>query len=74
MDKAEFMDVLFENGFKPINENGCIMIVTPNKDDHELMVALAEKCGYVGRGSYGWRHTRKEKEIKEDQNYDVHEG
>ena len=61
IDKYSFMDVLKVNGFSPIDEDGCVMIITPNKEDKNKMQSLAEKCGYAGRGSYGWRKVRTDK-------------
>lgn len=58
IDKYSFMEVLKEHGFSPVDEDGCVMIITPNKEDKNKMQTLAEKCGYAGRGSYGWRKTR----------------
>lgn len=61
MDKQGFMQVLSNNGFEPINEGGCIMIVTPDKGDQSKMETLAKACGYAGKGSYGWRRSRNTK-------------
>lgn len=68
MTKAGFMEVLANHGFKPINEDGCIMIITPNKEDHAKMEAIAKKCGYAGCGSYGWR---KPKGVQSENNDSV---
>ena len=61
IDKYSFMEVLKEQGFSPVDEDGCVMIITPNKDDSSRLYSIAESCGYDGKGSYGWRKTKDSK-------------
>lgn len=65
------MNLLSARGFTPINENGCIMIVTDNKDDSSMMEAIAKECGYAGRGSYGWRKKKDPIKNKEEYSNDI---
>ena len=61
MDKYSFMEVLSKHGFSPVDEDGCVMIITPNKDDSSKLYSIAESCGYDGKGSYGWRKSKSAK-------------
>lgn len=60
-DKYSFMAALSSHGYNPIDEGGCIMIVTPDKSDLDKMQEIAEKGGFAGNGSYGWRKIKSEK-------------
>lgn len=61
IDKCSFMAALSSHGYNPIDEGGCIMIVTPDKSDLDKMQEIAEKGGFAGNGSYGWRKVKSEK-------------
>lgn len=55
MGKVEFVKCLEAEGYKPVIENGVVMIVTVNQDDYNKMRELAKKEGF--KGSFGWRLT-----------------
>lgn len=53
MSKPEFLECLETNGFKPVIEDGVVMVVTDKIEDYDKICELAKKEGYDG--SYGWR-------------------
>lgn len=55
MTKAEFVEYLKGKGFKALEDEGCVLIVTENKEDLDTMDELATETGYIG--NRGWRDT-----------------
>ena len=53
MTKAEFVGYLQEKGFTVATDGSCVMIVTPDKRDVQVVDKLAKEAGY--NGSRGWR-------------------
>lgn len=58
MTKTEFVECLRANGFNALVDDGCVLIVTDNKDDLDQMDELAKKKGFIG--TRGWRNTKRE--------------
>lgn len=65
MTKPAFMECLERAGMKPFMEDGCVMIISKNKEDLKKMEELAIKNGF--ESSYGWKKERKPDEKKGDE-------
>lgn len=53
MTKKEFAEYLRTKGFNALVDDGCVMIVTENKDDLDRIDELAKETGFIG--TRGWR-------------------
>lgn len=53
MGKEDFMTLLADKGYKVVNEDGCIMVIHPEKRTLEEITWIAREAGYMG--GMGWR-------------------
>lgn len=53
MTREEFVNELKNYGFRAVNEKGCVMVITPNIKDLQVIQKIALQCGYGL--SFGWR-------------------
>lgn len=53
MGKEDFMALLAGRGYKVVNDNGCIMVIHPDKRTLEEITWIAREAGYMG--GMGWR-------------------
>lgn len=53
MTKDEFTERLRAAGYQAENENGCVVVQSPDHKDFAAVGQMAESVGFDG--SYGWR-------------------
>lgn len=53
MTKDEFTERLRAAGYQAENENGCVVVLSPDHKDFTAVGQMAESVGFDG--SYGWR-------------------
>lgn len=53
MTKAEFVNYLKDKGFDAFEDEGCVLIVTEDKEDLDKLDELVKETGYIG--TRGWR-------------------
>lgn len=59
MTKYEFVEELRRRGYEAENENGCVMVIGPDRETIRSMEQIAAEVGY--QGSYGWRWRDEQK-------------
>ena len=53
MTKDDFAERLRKSGYKAANEEGCVMVESPDKGTWKRITRMAKELGYDM--SYGWR-------------------
>lgn len=53
MTKAEFVEYLKGKGYEALEDEGCVLIVTEDKDDLDKLDEFVKETGFIG--NRGWR-------------------